>query len=105
MNAEEEMAERGRVLTDYFDAKKRLAALKNEAQRIGEALRVLGHSLIMFPADATMSPDVEGILSDPDKLRRLVRELQEQAYNPSDVFHEPTTENLVGAMAYPTGLC
>lgn len=42
MSEEEEMAVRGRIMTDYADARKRLVTLRAEAERIGKLLSYTG---------------------------------------------------------------
>ncbi|MGD0100497.1 MAG: hypothetical protein ABSC60_09140 [Acidobacteriota bacterium] len=45
MSPNDEMAARGRLITDYGDSKKRLAILEAEADRIGGSLQELGKML------------------------------------------------------------
>lgn len=77
MTAEQEDAALGRLAKDYADAKKRLAMLKNEAGTVGRALTVFGNSLVMFPVETTVSPEVESIFADTDRIRTLVRDLKQ----------------------------
>jgi hypothetical protein len=49
MSPNDEMAARGRLITDYGDAKKRLVTLQAEAERIGSSLQELGKILANNP--------------------------------------------------------
>src|SRR6266849_10031329 len=57
MTTEDELAARGRIVTDYAQAKARLAGLENEARRLSEKFGLLEQQL-RYPHRITAIPDL-----------------------------------------------
>jgi len=68
----DEMAARGRIVTEYTELRKHLALLQNEATLIGEKLYNLGHPL---KEGILVQPGGELAWLDGVKIQRLINEI------------------------------
>ena len=87
MTHDEEMAARGRLLTDYSEDTKHLATLRAEAEKIGaafeafgSALRKGGHEIFVDQSEFTIGSvgrpcRLQAATLNPDKLRELVKDI------------------------------
>lgn len=74
MTTEDELAARGRIVTDYAQAKARLASLENEARRLSEKFGLLEQQL-RYPQRITAIPDLRFL--DAQNVERLIKDLQQ----------------------------
>ena len=74
MTTEYELAARGRIVTDYAEAKARLAGLENEARRPSEKFGLLERQL-RYPHRITAIPDLRFL--DAQNVERLIKDLQQ----------------------------
>jgi hypothetical protein len=70
----DEMAARGRIVTEYADLRKRLVSLQNEARLIGEKLYSLGQPL---QGGVLVKPGGDLAWLDRDKIQSLLNDLWE----------------------------
>ncbi len=76
MSSDEEMAAIGRLMTEYTDTKRHLAALHTETERIGKLLQYTG-AVIQHKNTSLISPITEEHLAvlDREKLTSLVADI------------------------------
>ena len=73
MSDEQEMAARGRMVTEYADLKRRLLTLYEEAKRLGKMLETFGHQLGNDPG----TPGLQSTLPNIDRIPALLAEYRE----------------------------
>jgi hypothetical protein len=72
MSRDEEVAARGRVLTDFMETRQRHAALEHEAKDLGEQLLAVAQSLMY----GKRLPEVDlDQVADAGRIRQLLAEL------------------------------
>lgn len=85
MTHDEEMAARGRLVTDFSEIKKHHTTLLHETNRLGEIYAKVGSALksLNYTSDDQTSKilkfdaDCEAVINSPDKLWALVKDLEE----------------------------
>lgn len=79
-----EMAFRGKLITDYIEAKQRLEALQAEAKNLGNRLREIGNGLFQHPDKVTPETDWLTLL-DSGRVTKLVKDLSQTAVKKVDL--------------------
>ena len=89
MSNDDQMAEIGRLVTDYKESERRIAALESALETIGDKFKSVG-SLIKQAArkqlDNPVLEECSRTVPSPDRARELLVELREEARRNSDLL-------------------
>lgn len=77
MSENEELEARGRIVTDYMEAKARLAALESEMRRTGEHLQRVGDFISQGAVHIKTFDSEIASIPTAEKLRRLADEFKQ----------------------------
>lgn len=91
MSDDEEMIIRGRLMTEYANAKRTRTILQTERDRLGKLIASLGVSVQgEFPYQVSTPKDEQFDALDADKIRELLKETEENASTLEDLAKKLT---------------